>query len=825
MPPSCGELQGVATSPRSRSGSIHWTLHQDEQDDALVQADDGADHQQELCACAKEFEDDALVLDDEDEGGASSRLRALSILEQTCGVCQRSQIYYRASTRAIQRRRSLSICESIGDADWESDYRSSSWWMLGVMVALLAAVCAFVSPSELSTNAAPIPILDAMPSLYSYLLHGSEPAIPMDSRPPMCVVRDLLHRAHVVIHSTVTGRRAVRARTISKAEELDAAAAHVVESLETELVMDIYCRGPLLHTVQMAGVFSDSKHFVDMPIKTNSCAFDVLVDFERRELSLTSFAPDQRPESHVTALRAFLNEHFDAPGSDLLPVTPVDFVDASEPPRLAAIRDPALREWAMALHRLWRSLGRVPHPRVQSSLLRAKPLVGTGAEPKRTRRQAQNVLIVPGGRFRESYYWDSYWIVHGLLASNMHVTARGVVDNLLEYAAEFGFVPNGGRVYYLTRSQPPMLSEMVRLVSESDADVGVDKDYLGVALPVLEREYAFWMRRGPDGHAVEVEWRAGNTSESLVLNRYTSASNHPRPESYREDMEVAAEIFDETVGHSVENTDTDDAAPTPAATAAASTVPRRKEQYYNDVIAATESGWDFSSRWLREPLNMKTIATANVLPVDLNAVLFRMECNLMRFYTLTGNASRSAFFREAAEARRRAMDLVLWSEASKSWRDLDLATHRYSRVVSVSDYAPLWAGVLDGSDSKRVGEVVASLRDSGLVQVGGVQATTTFSGQQWDAPNAWSPSQDMLVEGLLLANTSEATAMARDVARTWVRAGLTAFQRTGLMFEKYNATEVGGMGVGGEYFPQFGFGWTNGVVLKFLTLYQHLLED
>jgi alpha,alpha-trehalase len=279
------------------------------------------------------------------------------------------------------------------------------------------------------------------------------------------------------------------------------------------------------------------------------------------------------------------------------------------------------------------------------------------------------------------------------------------------------------------------------------------------------------------------------------------------------------------VGHSVEDTDTDDAAPTPAATAAASTVPRRKEQYYNDVIAATESGWDFSSRWLREPLNMKTIATANVLPVDLNAVLFRMECNLMRFYTLTGNASRSAFFREAAEARRRAMDLVLWSEASKSWRDMDLATHRYSRVVSVSDYAPLWAGVLDGSDSKRVGEVVASLRDSGLVQVGGVQATTTFSGQQWDAPNAWSPSQDMLVEGLLLANTSEATAMARDVARTWVRAGLTAFQRTGLMFEKYNATEVGGMGVGGEYFPQFGFGWTNGVVLKFLTLYQHLLED
>lgn len=803
MPPSCADFRSVAPvagpmvnhhrprSPRA-GGSSPWVFSPvPEGEQALDEQLDPRDAPQELCVCTKDLDDGLVPLNDDDEVESFCRLRALSIHEQTCSICQRSQRYY----RAVQRRRSLSTCDLDLDMDWESQYRSSGWWMIGVVVALLASVCAFVSPSELGASLS-LSMLNAKPSLFDYMpFHAGEPVIHAEYPAHKHPIRELLHRAHVVIHSAARGKVVV---------EHDAVAARVAEFSETERVMDIYCRGPLLHAVQMLELFSDCKHFVDMPIKANSSSFDVLVDFQRRKLALTEFVPSHHEVTHESALRSFLDDHFDSPGTDLLPITPFDYIESALPPRLAEIRDPELQQWALSLHHLWRSLGRVPSPQVKGSYLLAPPL-----EHEQLAR-SQNVLIVPGGRFRESYYWDSYWIVHGLLASDMHVTARGVVTNLLEYVAEFGFVPNGGRVYYLTRSQPPMLSEMVKIVAENATKSGgYDVDYIDATLPILEREYAFWMQQGPDGHAVELEWRNGNdTTTRYVLNRYTSGANMPRPESYREDVLIASEMFDEVV----KGTESD-----------ASTVQQRKDQYYNDVIAATESGWDFSSRWLQEPHDMKTMVTSNVLPADLNAILFRMERNLGQFHYLTGNTTRAKYFTGAARARQDAMDRVLWNDEAKSWRDFDLTTRSHSSIVSVSDYAPLWAGAFDSNDTQRISDIVGSLRASGLVQVGGIQATTTFSGQQWDAPNAWSPNQDMVVEGLLIANTSESNDMAKEVAQTWVRAGLAAFQRTGLMFEKYNSTEVGGLGVGGEYFPQFGFGWTNGVVLKFLTLYQGLL--
>ncbi|TYZ56918.1 hypothetical protein PybrP1_001901 [[Pythium] brassicae (nom. inval.)] len=576
---------------------------------------------------------------------------------------------------------------------------------------------------------------------------------------------------------------------------------------ETERVMDIYCRGPILHAVQMAGVFADSKHFVDMPIKANSSAFAILVDFERRRLALTDFRPESRRRApHEQQLRRFLDDHFDPPGSELRPITPCDYQESTLPPRIARIEDEELRDWAFALHQLWRTLGRVPNARVRSSYLHSKPL----ADPALHRGGAQTVLIVPGGRFRESYYWDSYWIVEGLLVSGMRHTARGVVTHLLEYVAEFGFVPNGGRVYYLTRSQPPMLSDMVRLVAASangsDSD-SVDLAYLNATVPILEKEYAFWMQLGPGGHAVEFVRPARDGSGRNVthlLNRYSSNANHPRPESYREDVDVATELFGDCHARGA--------------------CRPKKDAYYNDVIAAAESGWDFSSRWFSDHADMKTVATSSVIPVDLNAIMYRMEKNLEAFHARLGRPKRAQFFRDAARQRLAAIDAILWSDARGTWKDLNLETLAHSPVASVSDYTPLWARAFDPRDTVRLQRVVASLQTSGLLQVGGVQATDTYTGQQWDAPNAWPPEQDIVIEGLLAVGTIEARNMARELLQSWVGTSLAAWKHTGLMFEKYNATEVGGLGVGGEYFPQFGFGWTNGVILKFLALHQSLLR-
>ncbi|KAF4317528.1 hypothetical protein BBO99_00003082 [Phytophthora kernoviae] len=552
-------------------------------------------------------------------------------------------------------------------------------------------------------------------------------------------------------------------------------------NVELERALDIYCRGPLLHTVQMANVFADSKYFVDMPIKANSSAFDILVDFQRRELAMVDYHPNTQ-DTHKQQLRHFIDDHFDPPGTDLLPITPFDYQAQFFPPMVADIQDGELRDWAFELHKIWQTLGRIHNTNMKGSLLRPRKL-----DDPSLHRPA-NVLIVPGGRFRESYYWDSYWIVQGLLISDMPITARGIVNHLLEYVSEFGFVPNGGRIYYLTRSQPPMLSDMVKLVTRmptNGTEVEYDDVYLSAALPILEREYDFWMQHGPCGHAIELvrpnPSAGASGSTTYVLNRYTSNANHPRPESYREDVQIAAEIFDHTMLMDDGN---------------AAATKEHKDKYYNNVIAAAE---------------------------NLNSIMYRMERNLMEFNRHLGNNKRAQFFERAAVRRREAIDAIFWSEKHQSWKDYDLETDSHSRVVSVSDYTPLWAKAFDPNNIERLKKVVTSLKNSGLLQVGGVQTTTIFSGQQWDSPNAWPPEQDIVVEGLLAVNTSESHSLARTLSQTWTQTSLVAWKQTGLMFEKYNASEVGGLGTGGEYFPQFGFGWTNGVILKFLTIHQNLL--
>jgi hypothetical protein len=282
-----------------------------------------------------------------------------------------------------------------------------------------------------------------------------------------------------------------------------------------ELLLNLYTRGSLLDTVQRAGVFNDSKHFVDMPIKSNSTATTILTEF--RTVVQPAIQADQAAINQT--LRAFLSKHFDEPGSEIQKTVPTDFTESPAPPRIAAIQNAKYRQWALALHALWKELGRSPSRAVSSSYLQPKPLASLGDTSTST------LIVVPGGRFRESYYWDSYWIVEGLMVSNMQATARRVVQNLLEYVGEFGFVPNGGRLYYLTRSQPPLLSDMVRLVATKttrgpgQGQGGISKptwdvDYLRAVVPLLEKEYAYWMTH----HAI----KANTLGVAHTLNLYNS---------------------------------------------------------------------------------------------------------------------------------------------------------------------------------------------------------------------------------------------------------------------------------------------------------------
>jgi alpha,alpha-trehalase len=227
-------------------------------------------------------------------------------------------------------------------------------------------------------------------------------------------------------------------------------------------------------------------------------------------------------------LQIFLNEYFDEAGSDLNIWEPSDLQEL--PAFLDTIKDPAYKQWGSDLNQLWKLLGRqvnesvIEYPERHTFLPRRYP------------------MVVPGGRFRESYYWDSWWIVRGLLVCDMPTTAEYVLRNLLDDVTNFGFVPNGGRIYYLDRSQPPLLAEMaVSIIEYYGWDSTKGRELLGEVYPILQGEYAWWMNP-ESGHVLNISLPEDETRTYVTLNHYYSNETTPRPESYLQDLETATGI-------------------------------------------------------------------------------------------------------------------------------------------------------------------------------------------------------------------------------------------------------------------------------------------
>nr|CCA17720.1 unnamed protein product [Albugo laibachii Nc14]CCA18366.1 unnamed protein product [Albugo laibachii Nc14] len=638
----------------------------------------------------------------------------------------------------------------------------------------------------------------------------------------------LLHARNVVVSTPVKLRGLQPKKKTSpqlRAESLKSSVQNVTSYNVTSMELEkIYCSGPLLHAIQTAEIYRDSKQFVDMALR-QEFTVDMILDNFNQLLTNAKAGNGGNASASLSRqqLEEFVHKHFLNAGNDLIPAVPMDFKDEAQLQQIPSITDQELRQWAMGLHELWKSLGRLPNVNVRSSFLRVPPVHNEKALERNYNNE--NLLILPGGRFLESYYWDSYWIVEGLLVSEMFTTARGVVNNLLEYASYLGFVPNGGRIYYLSRSQPPMLSDMVRLVARkpqgADIEIEWDLDYLKAALPILVKEYSFWMHTKPHfnevtqqtyaPHAVEIE----KDGKMYILNRYVANANAPRPESYSEDYEMAERIFGSHEAEPIE-VNTDNMANT------------TKNRFYNDIIAAAESGWDFSSRWFRNRSTLDTVYTESIVPVDLNAILYRVELNLSQFHRVLGNVNESAMYEALAQSRLAAINAILWNEQLHCWKDYDMETKGPVSITeyAASDYFPLWARAYDMTDVVCKQQILESLRDrSTLIQIGGVRMTTIKTDEQWDSPNAWPPVQDIIVDGLLGLDIPEGTELAKVIVHRWVTNGLMAWRNSGVMFEKYSATHIGETGDGGEYEPQTGFGWSNGVILKFLTAHQSLYRS
>ncbi|MGH7444617.1 MAG: alpha,alpha-trehalase TreF, partial [Longimicrobiales bacterium] len=393
-----------------------------------------------------------------------------------------------------------------------------------------------------------------------------------------------------------------------------------------------------------------------------------------------------------------------------------------------------------------------------------------------------NPYVVPGGRFREVYYWDSYFTMLGLIESGRTDLVRSMLDNFAYLVQSIGHIPNGNRTYYLSRSQPPYFGAMVGLYA-----MATDTTDALRYLDALEAEHSFWMDGAERIAPGEAYRRVVRLPGGALLNRYWDDRAEPRPESYREDYTLAQTL--------------------PASQRAA---------FYRNVRAAAESGWDFSSRWMRDPMDLRTLETTALAPIDLNSLLYHTErtiAALHAFRGAAGDAAAAQRYATMAGRRRRALLASGWDTDSAFFYDVRWRTgERVSDRPTMAAAALLYFGVA----TPEQGRAVAVRLQRDFLRAGGFVTTLIDSGQQWDAPNGWPPLQWLAIEGLRRYGSIE---LAADARARWLALNRRTFEATGRMVEKYDVVERDRTAGGGEYPTQDGFGWTNGVALRLAAQY------
>jgi alpha,alpha-trehalase len=491
-----------------------------------------------------------------------------------------------------------------------------------------------------------------------------------------------------------------------------------------ETPLDLY--GPLYRQVELMRLFPDSKTFADaLPLQPPA---QIMADYA-----------EQRPETR-DELDRFVRARFRLPIEAAV-------VKAQE--IAPGERTPIDRHIA----KLWPHLTRAATTATPGGSLLAVP------EP----------FVVPGGRFRELYYWDSYFTMLGLKADGRNDLVDSMIDDFGSLIDRYGHIPNGTRTYYVSRSQPPLFYAMLALSTSTDPATKARR------LGWLKAEHAFWMS-GEDGlKPGEAIGHVVRLPDGGVLNRPFDARDTPRDESYLEDVEVAKQTR------------------------------RVSAAVYRDLRAGAETGWDFSSRWLADGRRLSTIHTTDILPADLNSLLFGMEQAIAQACREAGDAACADAFAQKAEARATEMRRYLWDPAASVFGDYDWRAGRRTGQVTAAALYPLFTDLATPQEA----ELTARAADRQLLAPGGLRTTTVRTGLQWDAPNGWAPLQWIAVSGLRRYGE---TALADQIACRFLATVERTYHTTGRLLEKYDVEEAlpGG---GGEYPLQDGFGWTNGVVL------------
>lgn len=483
----------------------------------------------------------------------------------------------------------------------------------------------------------------------------------------------------------------------------------------------------LFARVAASGQFSDFKDFVDAVPREAPAA--ILAAYRY-----------QHPQSNA-ALAEFLRKHF--------VLQPPAAAPATLPQKGLAIEKHIAALWPV----LTRDTPTVPA--YSSSLPLPQP------------------YVVPGGRFTEMYYWDSYFTMLGLGDAKL----RGSMVADFAYMIDtYGHIPNGSRTYYLSRSQPPFFFKMVALTNKDDEAAA-----FAHFLPELKAEYVYWMQGEHDVAAAKGVRNVVAMPGGAILNRYWDERDTPRDEMFPKDLAVAK------------------------------TSSQPKDVLYRNIRAAAESGWDFSSRWFADDHSLATIETTDIIPVDLNSLLFGLEQAIAAGCERKRDQACATEFTNRAARRRNAMTRYLWDSKKGAFFDYDWAAGKRRDVLSAATLYPLFVGEADYVQAHAVADTIRMH----LLAPGGVATTENHTGQQWDAPNGWAPLQWIAVDGLV---RYQETYLASEIAARWLATVEHAYDASGRLVEKYDVENPNRKGGGGEYKLQDGFGWTNGTTVALLRL-------
>src|SRR5437764_6926392 len=411
--------------------------------------------------------------------------------------------------------------------------------------------------------------------------------------------------------------------------------------------------GSLFQAVQLSGIFEDSKTFADARPR-----------FAPQDITARYVSAQRSPQFN---LREFVAQQFELP-------RPVGEGFRSDPSQTME----------QHIRALWPVLTRPPDSADARSSLIPLP----------------NAYVVPGGRFREVYYWDSYFTMLGLIESGRTDLVKSMLDNFAYLIRTVGHIPNGNRTYYLSRSQPPFFAAMVGLYAAA-----TDTTQALRYLDAVEAEHAFWMDGAERVAPGEAYRRVVRRPDGSVLNRYWDDRAEPRPESYRPDYELAQAL--------------------PEA---------QREAFYRNVRATAESGWDFSSRWMRDPKDLRTLETTELVPVDLNSLLYHAEVTiaaLRRVRGRTGDREVAERFARAAQDRRRVLLAAAYDPATGYFYDVRWQTGaRVADRPTIAAAAPLYFGLA----TPEQGRAVAARLAREFLKPGGCVPTLIAAGQQSDAP-------------------------------------------------------------------------------------------